>query len=82
MMSNEDNKRIKIYSQDVSLRQNTEEKVCCLFIFIRIKKGEEQGMERCHTKPMMSNEDNERLQYTLNMCHLGRTRRKKYKGRI
>jgi hypothetical protein len=31
------------------------------FIFIRIKKGEGQGKEKCHTKSMMSKEDNERL---------------------
>jgi hypothetical protein len=31
------------------------------FIFIRIKKDDDQGKERCHTKPMMSNEVNERI---------------------
>jgi hypothetical protein len=36
-----------------------------LFIFIRIKKGEDQGKEKCHTKSMMSKETNERLKETL-----------------
>ena len=40
----------------------------CVFIFSRIKKDEDQGKGRCHTKPMMSNETNERIKYTLNMC--------------
>ncbi len=31
------------------------------FIFNRIKKGEGQGKEKCHTKSMMSKESNERL---------------------
>ncbi len=31
------------------------------FISSRIKKGEDQGKEKCHTKSMMSKEDNERL---------------------
>ena len=31
------------------------------FIFSRIKKGEGQGKEKCHTKSMMSKEANERL---------------------
>ena len=31
------------------------------FIFIRIKKGEVQGKEKCHSKSMMSKETNERL---------------------
>ena len=31
------------------------------FIFSRIKKGEGQGKEKCHTKSMMSKETNERL---------------------
>ncbi len=31
------------------------------FIFIRIKKGEDQGKEKCHDKSMMSKEANERL---------------------
>ena len=31
------------------------------FIFNRIKKGEGQGKEKCHTKSMMSKEVNERL---------------------
>jgi hypothetical protein len=31
------------------------------FIFIRIKKGEGQGKEKCHAKSMMSKEANERL---------------------
>jgi hypothetical protein len=30
-------------------------------MFIRIKKGEDQGKENCHTKSMMSKEANERL---------------------
>ena len=30
---------------------------------------------------MMSTKDNERLKKTLSMCHLGRTRSKKYDGR-
>ncbi len=32
-----------------------------LFIFNRIKKGEGQGKEKCHSKSMMSKEANERL---------------------
>ena len=32
-----------------------------MFIFSRIKKGKDQGKERCHAKPMMSNETNESL---------------------
>ncbi len=36
-------------------------------IFNRIKQDEGQGKERCHAKPMMSNEANERLKCTLNM---------------
>jgi hypothetical protein len=51
------------------------------FIFIRTKQGEGQGKEKCHVKSMMSNEVNEKLGYTLSMCHLVRTRRKKYEGR-
>ncbi len=51
------------------------------FYFSRIKKGEGQGKEKCHAKSMMSNGVKERLKYTLSMCHLGRTRRKKYEGR-
>ncbi len=31
------------------------------FIFIRIKKDEGQGKEKCHAKSMMSKEANERL---------------------
>ena len=31
------------------------------FISIRIKKGEDKGKEKCHTKSMMSMEDNERI---------------------
>ena len=31
------------------------------FISSRIKKGEDQGKERCHAKSMMSNGANERL---------------------
>ncbi len=31
------------------------------FIFSRIKKGEDQGKEKCHAKSMMSKETNERL---------------------
>jgi hypothetical protein len=31
------------------------------FIFIRIKKDEVQGKEKCHSKSMMSKEANERL---------------------
>ena len=31
------------------------------FTFNRIKKGEDQGKEKCHTKSMMSKEANERL---------------------
>ncbi len=30
------------------------------FIFIRRKKGEDQGKEKCHAKSMMSKETNER----------------------
>jgi hypothetical protein len=33
----------------------------CKFIFSRIKKGEGQGKEKCHSKSMMSKEANERL---------------------
>ena len=36
-------------------------------IFIRIKKGEDQGKEKCHVKSMMSNEPHEKLEYTLSM---------------
>ena len=60
------------------LQDNIVRKVlCCLFLFLfitwefisrRIKKGEGQGKEKCHAKPMMSNESNERLKYTLTMC--------------
>ena len=32
----------------------------CVY-FVRIKKDEDQGKEKCHTKSMMSNEANERL---------------------
>ena len=34
---------------------------CFQFIFSRIKKGEDQGKEKCHAKSMMSKEANERL---------------------
>ena len=40
------------------------------FIFIRIKKDEDQGKEKCHTKSMISKETNERLKETLSMCRL------------
>ncbi len=53
----------------------------CLFS-AEIKKKEDQGKERCHGKPMMSNETNKKMKYTLNMCRLGRTQRKKYEGTI
>jgi hypothetical protein len=38
-----------------------------VFIYRRIKKGEDQGKEKCHAKPMMSKEDKERRKDTLNM---------------
>ena len=34
---------------------------CVEFIFIRIKKNEDQGNEKCHVKSMMSDETNERI---------------------
>ena len=41
-------------------------KIVSKFISSRIKKDEDQGKERCHTKSMMGNWDNERIKYTLN----------------
>ena len=41
-----------------------------VFISSRIKKGEGQRKEKCLAKPMMSNEANERLKNTVNMCRL------------
>ena len=32
-----------------------------MFISTRIKKGEDQGKEKCHAKSMMSNETNESI---------------------
>ena len=49
--------------------------------FQQNKKRRRPRKGKCHSKSMMSNEDNEKLEYTLRMCHLGRTRRKKYEGR-
>jgi hypothetical protein len=37
------------------------EHVFMRFNFSRTKKGENQGKEKCHTKSMMSNENNERI---------------------
>jgi hypothetical protein len=45
----------------------------CVFIFSRIKKSEDQGKERRHGKPVMSNETNERPKYTLNMSVSSKT---------
>ena len=51
-----------------------------LFIFRRIKKGESLGEKMSH-ETMMTRKTDKELQQTPNMCHLGRTRRKKDEGR-
>ena len=51
------------------------------FIFIRIKKDEGQGKEKCHAKSMMSKETNERLKRDTRHVPLRQKRRKKYEGR-
>ncbi len=51
----------------------------CVFLQ---KKPRVKGRKEGVTLKLMSTKDNERLKKTLSMCHLGRTRRKKYEGRI
>ena len=52
------------FQQDKERRRSGQcERFICVskFIFIRIKKDEGQGKEKCHAKSMMSKETNERL---------------------
>ncbi len=51
-----------------------------LFIFSRIKKGEGQGKEKCHTKSMMSKENNERLNRDTQDVPLGKNVEEKVRG--
>ncbi len=51
------------------------------FIFIRIKKGENQGKEDCHAKSMMSNEVNERLKIDTQHVPLRQNTEEKVRGK-
>ena len=50
------------------------------FISIRIKKDEDQRKEKCHTKSMMSNEDNERLKRDTQDVPLRKSVEEKVRG--
>ena len=50
------------------------------FIFIRIKKGEDQGKEKCHSKSMMSKEANERLKRDTQHVPLRQNTEEKVRG--
>ena len=51
----------------------------CVY-FQRNKKRWGSGKGKCHLKTMMNTKANERIKWTLNMCRLVRTWRKKYEG--
>ena len=51
------------------------------FIFSRIKKGESQGKEKCHSKSMMSNEVNERLKRDTQHVPLRQNTEEKVRGK-
>ena len=52
-----------------------------VFIFSRIKKGEDQGKEKCHTKSMMSNEANERPKRDTQYVPLRQNTEEKVRGK-
>ena len=50
------------------------------FIFSRIKKVEDQGKEKCHTKSMMSKEANESLKRDTHHVPLSQNTEEKVRG--
>ena len=78
-MSTITNERLSMYHLDRTRRKKYEgrsQKWCGTTrtvetrISITIKKGEDQGKEKCHTKSMMSNEPNKSQKDTLNSSSL------------
>ncbi len=51
-----------------------------VFIFSRIKKDEDQGKEKCHSKSMMSNEANVRLKRDTQHVPLRQNAEEKVRG--
>ncbi len=50
------------------------------FNFNKIKKGEDQGKEKCHTKSMMSKETNERVKRDTQHLPLRQNTEEKVRG--
>ena len=78
-LASEQNRMLKSYL--LKSLQRVYLQVFGVFIFSRIKKGEGPGKGNVTVKTMMNTKANERLNKTLIMCLLDRTRRKKYEER-
>ncbi len=52
-----------------------------MFIFSRIKKGKDEGNERCHSKTMMNNEVNESLRIYTQHVPLSQNTQEKVQGK-